>query len=77
MLNVSVAGQNHSIIKPKIWKETIKFYLNLTFLKNGIKPIKTHKKKSPIKASWVGFFSTLTVITKNTRQTIQRTYSMR
>ena len=27
-LNIPVAGQNHSIIKSKIRKETIKFYLN-------------------------------------------------
>ena len=37
-LNIPVAGHNHSIIKmekiikPKIRKETIKFYLNLKFL---------------------------------------------
>ena len=43
-LNIPVAGQNHSIIKPKIWKENIKFYLNLKFLKNEIKPIKKPKR---------------------------------
>ena len=40
MLNIPVAGQNRSIIKPKIWKENIKIYLNLKFFMNEINPIK-------------------------------------
>ena len=53
MLNIPVAGQNYSIIKPKIWNENVKFYLNLKFMKKEIKANKTPPKKSP---TWVGFY---------------------